>query len=165
MGRTADCTIDNKSFWFRQHAKTFFGMCFKNESFDIAIWTTDSKQNTTRVLKQLVSETLQDQFVFTWTASGCKQQKGQKAIDNPTKVVNTKQLKRVWTKYSQYDATNTLLVDSAERVEKNSKENLILATTFDGKNQDDKWLITDLLILINKLCMAPDVRDILKNFQ
>jgi len=67
--------------------------------------------------------------------------------------------------YSQYDATNTLLVDSTERVEENSKENLILATTFDGKNQDDKWLITDLWILINKLCMTPYVRDILKSFQ
>ena len=72
MGRAVDQTTKKKLFWFHPHAKTFLETCFKNESFDIAIWTTTSKQNTTRVLKKLVSETSQDQLVFMWTSSNCK---------------------------------------------------------------------------------------------
>ena len=96
MGRVADYTIEKKLFWFHPHAKMFLEMCFKNESFDIEIWTIDLKQNTTQVLKMLVPETSQDQLVFIWIASDCKQQKGQKAIDNRTKVIHTKSLKKVW---------------------------------------------------------------------
>ena len=165
MGRAADCTIEKKSFWFRPHAKTFLDMCFKKESLDIAIWTTSLKQNTTRVLKKLVSETLQAKFLFTWTASDCKQQKGKNAIDNSTQVIYKKHLKKVWRMYSQYNATNTILVDcSMERKKENPKENVIIAPSFDGKNED-KWLIADLWSLLNKFYKAPDVRDILKNLQ
>ena len=118
MGRAADCTIEKKSFWFCPHAKTFLDMCFKKESLDIAIWTTSLKQNTTRVLKKLVSETLQAKFMFTWTASDCKQQKGKNAIDNSTQVIYKKHLKKVWRMYSQYNATNTILVDCLMRQRK-----------------------------------------------
>ena len=75
-------------------------MCFKNESFDIAIWTTTSKQNTKRVFKKLVSEISQDQLVFMWVASDCKLQKGHKAIDNLTKVIHTKIEKSVGNVYT-----------------------------------------------------------------
>ena len=50
MGRVVDYTIEKKSFWFHPLAKTFLQMCFKNESFDIAIWTTTLKQNTKKSL-------------------------------------------------------------------------------------------------------------------
>ena len=165
MGRATDYTIEKKSFWFRPHAKTFLEMCSRKESLDIAIWTTSLKQNTTRVMKKLVSETLQAKFLFTWTASDCKQQKGKNAIDNSTQVIYKKHLKKVWRMYSQYDATNTILVDcSMETKKENPKENVIIAPSFDGKNED-KWLIADLWSLLNKFYKAPDVRDILKNLQ
>ena len=47
MGADADYTIEKKLFWIHPHAKSFFEMCFKNESLDIAIWTTALKQSTT----------------------------------------------------------------------------------------------------------------------
>ena len=118
MGRAADYTIEKKSFWFRPHAKTFLEMCFTKESLDIAIWTTSLKQNTTRVMKNLVSETLQAKFLFTWTASDCKKQKEKNAIDNSTQVIYKKHLKKVWRMYSQYDATNTILVDCSMETKK-----------------------------------------------
>lgn len=43
MAADADYTIEKKLFWIHPHAKTFFEMSFKNESLDIAIWTTALK--------------------------------------------------------------------------------------------------------------------------
>lgn len=100
-----------KIFWIHPHAKSFFEICFRNESLDIAIWMTALKQRTRRFLKQLVLETLQDKFVFKWTASDCKPQKGHKVIDNSMKFIHTKSLKIVWEMHTQYDATNTIIVD------------------------------------------------------
>ena len=51
-------------------------------------------------------------------ASDCKPQKGHKAIDNPIKVIHTKSLKKVWEMHTQYDATNTLIVDCSEMLKK-----------------------------------------------
>ena len=128
MGTDADYIIEKKLFWIHPHAKTFFEMCFKNEYFEIAIWMTTLKQNTTIVLKKLVLETLQDKLVFMWTASECKPKKGHKAINNPKKGIHTKSLKKVWEMHTQYDATNTIIVDcSLERMQGNPKENVILA--------------------------------------
>ncbi len=64
MGADVDYTIEKKLFWIHPHAKSFFEMCFKNESLDIAIWTTALKQSTTIFLKKFVSETIQDKLVF-----------------------------------------------------------------------------------------------------
>jgi len=101
-----------------------------------------------------------------WTASDCKPQKGNKAADNPTKVVHTKSMKKVWETYSQYDVTNTVIVDwSYERVKENPTENVILATPFIGNNQGDKWLIDELWRMLNKFNKETDVRDTLKDFQ
>ena len=136
MGADADYTIENKLFWIHPHAKSFFEMCFKNESLYIAIWTTSLKQSTTRFLKKMVSETLQDKLVFKWTASDYKPQKGHKVIANQTKFIHTKPLKKVWEMHTQYDATNTIIVDFLiERVKGNPKEILILAPPFVGENQ------------------------------
>lgn len=166
MGADADYTIEKKLFWIHPHAKSFFEMCFKNESLDIAIWTTALKQSTTRFLKKLVSETLQDKFLFKWTASDCKPQKGHKVIDNSTKVIHTKSLKKVWEMHTQYDATNTIIVDCLiERVKENPKENVILAPPFIGANQGDNWLINELWRILHKLNKATDVRAILKDVQ
>ena len=152
MGADADYTIEKKLFWIHPHAKSFFEMCFKNESLDIAIWTTALKQSTTRFLKKLVSETLQDKFLFKWTASDCKPQKGHKVIDNSTKVIHTKSLKKVWEMHTQYDATNTIIVVCLiETVKENPKENVILAPPFIGANQGDNWLINELWTILHKL--------------
>ena len=43
MGAVADYKIEKNSFWIHPHAKSFFEMCFKNESLDIAIWMTALK--------------------------------------------------------------------------------------------------------------------------
>jgi len=117
-------------------------MCFKNESIDIAIWMTALKQSTTRFLKTLVSKTLQDKVVFKWTTSDYKPPKGHKVIDNPTKVIHTKSLKKVWEMHTQYRAINTIIVDCLiKRVKENPKENVILAPPFIRANQGDSWLI------------------------
>lgn len=155
MGADANHKIEKKLFWIHPQAKSFFEMCFKNESLDIAIWMTDLKQNTTRFLKKLVSETLQDKFMFKWTALDCKPQKGHKFIDNSTKVIHTKSLKKVWEMNTQYDATNTIIVDCLiERVKENPKENVILAPPFIGANQGDNWLIHELWRIFHKLNKA-----------
>jgi len=166
MGRVADCAIDKKQIWFHPHAIFFLEMCFKNESLEIGIWSTNLKLNTSRVLKKLVSDISQNQLVFVWTASDCKPQKGNKAAENPTKVIHTKSLKKVWDTYSQYDVTNTVIVDcSYERVKENPTENVILATPFVGNNQGDKWLIDELWRMLNKFNKETDVRDTLKAFR
>jgi len=43
MGTNVDYTLEKELFWIPPHAKTFFEMCFKNESLDISIWTTTLK--------------------------------------------------------------------------------------------------------------------------
>lgn len=166
MGRVADYTIEKKSFWFHPLSNNFLQMCFKNESFDIAIWTTTLKQNTKKVFKKLVSEISQDQLVFMWAASDCKLQKGHKAIDNPTEVIHTKSLKKVWEMYTQYDATNTVIVDcSLERVKENHEENVILATPYIPKNQESNWLVNELWRMLSKINKERDVRATLKDFR
>ena len=122
--------------------------------------------NTKKVFKKLVSEISQDQLVFMWTTSDCKPQNGHKSIDNPTKVMHTKSLKKVWEMYTQYDATNIVIVDcSLERVKKNPEENVILATPYIPKNQESSWLINELWRILSKINKERDVRATLKDFR
>jgi len=70
----------------------------------------------------------------------------------------------VWTTCTQYYATNNIIVDdSFERVKENPKENVILDTSFDGKNWYAKWFITDLWRILNQLYNASYVQNILKD--
>lgn len=104
--------------------------------------------------------------MFKLTVSDCKPQKGHKVIDNSTKVIHTKSLKKMWEMHTQYDATNTIIVDCLiERVKENPKENVILSSPFIGENQGDNWLIHELWIIFHKLNRATDVRAILKDVQ
>ena len=119
-----------------------------------------------KIFKKLVSEISQDQLVFMWAASDCKLQKGHKAIDNPTLIIHTKSLKKVWEMYTQYDATNTVIVDcSLERVKENPEENVFLGTPYIPKNQEDKWLINELWRMLSKFNKEIDVWATLKNFR
>ena len=57
-----------------------------------------------------------------WTASECKPKKGHQAIDNPKKGIHTKSLQKVWEMHTQYDATNTIIVEcSLQRMKGNPK--------------------------------------------
>ena len=166
MGRVEDETIEKILFWFHPHAIHFFNMCFQNESLDIAIWTTTSKEIATKVIKNLVSKTSRDRLVFTWNASNCKSQKRHKDIDNRTTTIHTKSLRKVWDTHTQYDESNTIIVDcSLEIVKENPKENVLLATPFIGKDEKEKWLINNLWRILNKFNKTTDVRATLKDFE
>lgn len=166
MGRVEDETIEKRLFWFHPHAIHFFNMCFQNESLDIAIWTTTSKEIATKVIENLVSKTSRDRLVFTWNASNCKSQKMHKDIDNRTTTIHTKSLRKVWDTHTQYDESNTIIVDcSLETVKENPKENVLLATPFIGKDEKEKWLINNLWRILNKFNKTTDVRATLKDFE
>ena len=50
-------------------------------------------------------------------------------------VIQNKSLKKVWKMHTQYDVTNTVILDcSLERVNANTKENVFLASPFNGTN-------------------------------
>ena len=101
-----------------------------------------------------------------WTALECKPKKGHKAIGNPTKGIHIKSLKKVWEMHTEYDATNTIIVDcSLERMKVNPKENVILAPPFIVTTQEDIWLIDELRKMLNKFSKEIDVRAIWRDVQ
>ena len=86
----------------------------------------------------MVSEKIQDKLVFIWTTSDFKPKKVHKTIENPKKCIHTKSLKKGWEIHTEYDATNTIIVEcSLERMKGNPKENVILVPQFNGTTQED----------------------------
>ena len=68
--------------------------------------------------------------------------------------------------YTQYDATNTVIVDcSLERVKENHEGNMILATPYIPKNQESNWLVNELWRMLSKINKERDVRATLKDFR
>ena len=68
--------------------------------------------------------------------------------------------------YTQYDATNTVIVDcSLERVKENHEENVILATPYIPKNKESNWLVNELWRMLSKFNKERDVRATLKDFR
>ena len=68
--------------------------------------------------------------------------------------------------HTQYDATNTIILDcSLERTKGNPKKNVILAPQFIGSTQGDNWLIDELWRMLIKHNKEIDVQAILKDVQ
>jgi hypothetical protein len=164
MGRFEDEIIEKRLFWFHPHAIHFFNTCFQNEFLDIAISTTTLKEIATKFIEKLVSKTSRDRLVFTWSASNCKSKKRHKDIDNRTTTIHTKSLRKVWDTHTQYDESNIVIVDcSLETVKEIAKEDVILATTFIGKVEEEKCLINNLWRILNKFNKTTNVRATLKD--
>ena len=68
--------------------------------------------------------------------------------------------------HTKYDATNTIIVDRLlERMNGNTKENVILSPKFIGTTQEDNWLIDKLWRMLIKRNKATEVQAILKDVQ
>lgn len=106
------------------------------QGFDIAIWTSVRSENVEELLPLLNWDP--KRFVFVWTQENCVVNG-----EHPNKigVPNfTKPLDRVWERYPQYNASNTIIVDdSAVKLEGYEKNHLHVASWTPGDDVMHIW--------------------------
>jgi len=100
--------IGNFLVWKRPGIEDFIKMIFLH--FDVAVWSSVSKYNIMELSKNIFEE-FYDKLKFCWCQEECD------ITEHPLKSFKKlykKNLEKVWETYTEYNETNTIIIDDTE---------------------------------------------------
>lgn len=118
--------------WKRPNLDAFIQRCFAK--YTVAVWTSAQRENANDLVDFVFGED-RKKLLFVWDQSHCE------AVEGSKKPLFKKQLARVWASYTQYNETNTYIVDdSADKVRDNPPRTWIRINPWTVTNQNDEEL-------------------------
>lgn len=108
--------IKEHYIWRRNNSNSFLYNCFKR--FRVAVWSSAMPHNVHAQVRYLFGERYKE-LLFVWSQKECE------AVPHPDgdkvdKPLFLKNLARVWERFPQYNAGNTILVDNEPRKSRNN---------------------------------------------
>ena len=116
----------NNNFTMRPHVEKFIDAMSKK--YQLAVWTSKTFERAESMVQKLFHSY---DLLFTWYNDKCDKKYSDDA------VYMTKDLRKVWNQFDNYDETNTILLDdSEEKCIVNNSYNCIHPRTFIKKGTD-----------------------------
>ncbi|KAL3702404.1 hypothetical protein R1sor_020426 [Riccia sorocarpa] len=141
----------------RNGVQKFITRCL--ELFDIALWTCNDRNLSYDYTHYLFTGEQWDKFLFRWDQGKALDTKERWTRNNREIRLVLKPLKTVWERFPDFNARNTLLVDvHPYRASANPEDTGIFPKPYTG-SPSDKYLTTVLLLYLEGLSQAFDIRE------
>ena len=135
--------VANRRTYVRQDLNEFINELRKKG--DVAIWSTAHEKNIMLMLYQCRIDP--QIFKFIWSSIDCVYQEGE--YDEKNKPLVIKPLKLVWERFSEYNDTNTIIVDDSNlKMKINPSKCVVIPESFN--DPDTQKSIIPLLKGIDK---------------
>jgi RNA polymerase II subunit A small phosphatase-like protein len=151
LDRQSDFEVQPYCVYKRPHLNEFLDFCFVH--FDVAIWTSSSKDYAHHVISHILTNNQRP--VFLWSRERCTYRRNPDAYECEW----LKDLKKV--KRQGYQLANVIMVDDTPAKLARNYGNLVPVKSFEGQNDNELELLPKFL---EKLASLEDVRKVEKRF-